>query len=103
MADSELDPHLAERLGEVVDTADFRRREARVGSDEVERAMALPEHLGGRAISDRFSRAKPTPKPGLEPHLKSRLAEVQDSPLVRQSADDAVEQYRALRRRMGGS
>lgn len=111
MPDDELESHLAERLKETKDVANFTRRTPPGGSAEVERVLELPDHLGGRKISDKFTRSggaapppvePPKPK-GLEHHLKARLAEVQDIPLSKGKLDDTLEAYRKLRRDMGGS
>jgi len=117
MPDDELESHLAERLKETKDVASFSvasfsRRPQPSESAEVERVLELPDHLGGRKISDKFTRsgaAKPVPqeapKPkGLEHHLKERLAEVQDTPISRGGKlEDTLEAYRKMRRDMGGS
>jgi hypothetical protein len=113
MADDELESHLAERLKETKDVASFTRRPQGSESAEVERVLELPDHLGGRKISDKFTRTgkqqppapvePPKPK-GLEHHLKSRLAEIQDTPISRgNKLDDQLEAYRKLRRDIGGS
>jgi hypothetical protein len=112
MPDDELESHLAERLKETKDVANFTRRTPPGGSAEVERVLELPDHLGGRKIADKFTRSGSAPKPvveeapkpkGLEHHLKARLAEVQDLPPSRSKLDDTLEAYRKLRRDMGGS
>jgi hypothetical protein len=110
MPDDELESHLAERLKETKDVASFTRRPKGSESAEVERVLELPDHLGGRKISDKFTRsgkAKPVvedaPKPkGLEHHLKSRLAEIQDTPISRGKLEDTLDAYRKMRRDMGG-
>ncbi len=72
------------------------------------------EHLGGRKITDKFVRsggkpvvaapAEPVKPAGLEHHLKTRLSEIQDTPLTRASAlEDTLERYRQNRRKLGGS
>jgi hypothetical protein len=112
--DDTLEHHLAERLKEARDFANFSAHRPQAGSQEdVERVVALPEHLGGRAISDKFVRSKgpeaPKPqeapkKPVLEHHLKSRLAEIQDqSAFGTAKSNDPIEAYRRMRRDMGGS
>ncbi|MDB5101380.1 MAG: hypothetical protein JWM80_5801 [Cyanobacteria bacterium RYN_339] len=115
MADDELESHLADRLKETKDIANFTRRPKGSESAEVERVLELPDHLGGRKISDKFTRTGKVPaaqpvaeepgKPkGLEHHLKSRLAEIEDTPISRGSKlEDSLEAYRKLRRDMGGS
>lgn len=114
MADDQLEHHLAERLKDARDFADFSSRRPPAGSQEdVERTVALPEHLGGRAISDKFVRSKgpeaPKPpeapkKPVLEHHLKSRLAEIEDQSSFRGTGPlDPIEAYRRRRRELGGS
>lgn len=113
--DDKLEHHLAERLKEARDFANFSSRRPAQGSQEdVERTVALPEHLGGRQISDKFVRSKspeaqapppePPKKPVLEHHLKSRLAEIQDQSSFKGTGPlDAIEAYRRRRRELGGS
>ena len=110
--DLEAHPHLAERLKEAVDVANFSRRQAPQGTGEVERVVELPWHLGGRKIRDRFVRGqqeapKPvqeTPTGGLEHHLKSRLGEIEDQSLFdRKGPQSAIDAYAELRRKLGGS
>ena len=114
--DDELESHLADRLKETRDVANFSRSKPVAGTTgEVERTYELPEHLGGRTIADRFVRGGSTPAPrpkveddpkpkGLEHHLKSRLAEVQDiGPGQGSEIDRMLEAYRKRRRDMGGS
>lgn len=119
MPDDELESHLAERLKETRDIANFSRARKPAAAEpaEVERVYELPDHLGGRKIADKFVRggasqpvaAKPAaeepvkPK-GLEHHLKARLAEVQDTPIARKSdMERMLEAYRKQRRDLGGS
>lgn len=106
--DLEAHPHLAERLKEARDVADFSSRRAEAPT-EVSSTYAMPEHLGGRSVSDTFVRGgtppqsppEPTTQKGLPAHLKSRLAEVSDE--LRTGARDPIEAYRQRRRQLGGS
>lgn len=114
--DEELESHLAERLKETHDVANFTRKPRPEASGEVERVVELPGHLGGRKITDKFVRGgTPTPVPrptdedaprskGLDHHLKSRLAEVQDTPIGQMSElERQLQAYRKQRRDLGGS
>lgn len=114
----DLEPHLADRLGDARDFADFgaSRRAAATGTPEGaevtrEIEVAGAEHLGGRKVQDVFKRtgkapvtheAPPAARKKLEHHLASRLKEVQDE-MVSSQADAALRAYQDLRRRMGGA
>ena len=107
--DLEAHPHLAERLRGV---RDVFSREAPAAPTEVTRQQAMPDHLGGQAVSDTFIRGGQTPPPppsapprekGLPSHLKSRLAEVSDELRRAEGETDPIEAYRAIRRRLGGA
>jgi hypothetical protein len=110
--DEELESHLADRLKETRDVANFSRPKRPDEPVELERVVEMPDHLGGRKISDKFIRGGKTapppseaPKPkGLEHHLKSRLSEIEDVPLGQgNDIDRLLESYRKRRREMGGS
>jgi hypothetical protein len=127
--DHDAPDHLAERLREARDVANFSHgRQADLtapsapgapGGQVVERVTELKgdAHLGGRKVKDRFVRtggAPPTPTPPtaakpqkLDPYLEARLNEIQDqAPRFKsvkpQLADEAVDTYRELRRQLGG-
>lgn len=115
----DLEPHLAERLKDARDFADFgaSRRAAAAGTPEGQEVtreieVAGAEHLGGRKVQDVFRRTGKAPvtndaplplsKKKLEHHLASRLKEVQDT-IVSSDADAALRAYQDLRRKMGGA
>ncbi len=113
----DLEPHLADRLADARDFADFgaSRRAAAAGTSEGsevtrEIEIAGAEHLGGRKVQDVFKRTGKAPvtpdappaRKKLEHHLASRLKEVQDE-MVSSQGDAALRAYQDMRRRMGGS
>ena len=121
---SSEDDYLSERLRQTRDVASFGQGGSAVGGaasggEVVERVSEISgaEHLGGRKVKDRFIRsggAAPAParlaqaKPAGDDYLESRLKEIQDaSPKLRSVKADvkaeAVDTYRELRRRLGGS
>lgn len=127
--DHDAPDHLAERLREARDVANFSHGRAdgtgalqppnASGGQVVERVTELKgdAHLGGRKVKDRFVRsgatqslpAQPTAaKPQkLDPYLEARLKEIQDqAPRFKsvkpQLAEEAVDTYRELRRQLGG-
>ena len=114
----DLEPHLAERLKDARDFADFgaSRRRAALGTPEGQEVtreieVAGAEHLGGRKVQDTFKRTgqapvahvdEPARKKKLEHHLASRLKEVQDE-MITGGPDAALRAYQDLRRKMGGA
>jgi hypothetical protein len=127
--DHDAPDHLAERLREARDVANFSHGRpgeptaphapGAPGGQVVERVTELKgdAHLGGRKVKDRFVRtggsqppaspqAGPRPQK-LDPYLEARLKEIQDqAPRFKsvkpQLADEAVDTYRELRRQLGG-
>ena len=127
--DHDAPDHLAERLREARDVANFSHAQpggqvapggtGALGGHVVERVTELKgdAHLGGRKVKDRFVRtggAQPPAAPQasakpqkLDPYLEARLKEIQDqAPRFKsvkpQLADEAVDTYRELRRQLGG-
>ena len=114
----DLEPHLADRLADARDFADFgaSRRAATAGTPEGaevtrEIEVAGAEHLGGRKVQDTFKRTgkapvaapeQPARAKKLEHHLAARLEEVQDE-RVSSDGDAALRAYQDLRRKMGGA
>lgn len=114
----DLEHHLADRLADARDFADFgaSRRAASAGTPEGQEVtreieVAGAEHLGGRKVQDTFKRTgkaavvhqadEPGRKKKLEHHLASRLKEVQDE-MVSSESDRALRAYQEMRRKMGG-
>lgn len=116
----ELEGHLADRLGEVRDIANFARTRplgTPEGQEVVGREIVVEgaEHLGGRKVRDTFTRGGkaapvviapedlPPAARKLEHHLKARLAEVHDEyPSSGGSIEAQLAKMRDLRKQMGG-